>query len=546
MASDNDFRSVSRREFLKALSLGAAAAALGPLGLPRGAGAAETAGAGGKRLPNVVFVLADDLGWRDTAPFGSTFYRTPNIDALARRGMMFTSAYAANPYCSPTRASIMTGLWPARLGITWAVCHVPNVVLSAGVEKGARPEFKAIGTTSATRLKLEYTTLAESLKAAGYRTGHFGKWHLGQDPYDPLHQGFDVDVPHYPGPGPAGSYIAPWKFPPELNFTGQPGEHLEDRMSAEAVKFIKENKDRPFFLNYWAFSVHVPLDAKRALIDKYRGLIDPADHQRNPVMAAMIESLDDAVGTLVKTLDEEGLTDDTIFIFTSDNGGDMYDRIENLPPTNNWPLRGGKGNIHEGGTRIPLVVVWPDVVKGGARSGEVVQSIDYYPTILDMLGLKPAAGQKFDGVSVVPALKGGTLGREAIFCLFPHNGPWTGEYPSVYVRKGDWKLIRYFYGGEKQSDGSFAHRYELYNLKWDISERNNLAGEKPELVKELDALIDGYLKDSGAVLPVPNPKYDPAAAADLVDVEAAHMNASYAEPLPLPAAGFKPSKPKKR
>jgi arylsulfatase A-like enzyme len=331
-----------------------------------------------------------------------------------------------------------------------------------------------------------------------------------------------------------------------MDFTGDQGEHLEDRMAQEALRFIRDNKDRPFFLNYWAFSVHTPLDAKQALIEKYRGLIDPDDPQRNPVMAAMIESFDDAVGQLVKTLDEEGLLDNTIIIFTSDNGGDMYDRVENLPPTNNYPLRGGKGNIHDGGTREPLVVIWPGVVEGGTVSREIVQSIDFYPTILEMLGLQPKPGVAFDGVSIVPALKGGKLDREAIFCFFPHIGPWVGEIPSVYVRRGDWKLIRYFYDGEQRDDGSRAHRYELYNLKYDIGERNNLADAKPELVAELDALIDGFHKRSGAVLPVPNPQFDPEMAAELPDTETDHMNAAWAEPLPLPPAGWKAPPPKKR
>ncbi|MCL5271677.1 MAG: sulfatase, partial [bacterium] len=512
----------SRRDFIKALSAGAAAAALGGLNLRRAA--AQAAGAGGAgKMPNVIFILADDLGWRDTGVFGSSFYRTPNVDALAKRAMMFTDAYAANPLCSPTRASVMTGLWPARTGITAPACHVPEVKLEPTLPKKGNPAYKAIGTVSATRLKQEYFTLAEALKAAGYRTGHFGKWHLGMEPYDPLHQGFDVDVPHWWGPGPAKTYVAPWAFPAELKFTGAPGEHLEDRMAQEAVKFLRENKDRPFFLNYWAFSVHAPFDAKKALIEKYRGMVDPANPQRNPMMAAMIESMDDAIGTLTKTLDELGLTDNTIIFFTGDNGGNMYDRVEGLPPTNNWPLRGGKANIHEGGTREPLLVVWPGVVNGGTQCHQVVQSVDYYPTILDMLGLKPQAGQKFDGISIVPALKGEKLGREAIFCLFPHNTPATGERPSAYVRRGDWKLIRFFYEGEKQADGAFAHRYELYNLKYDLGEHNNLAEANPEMVKELDALIEGFLKDSGALLPSQNPDYDPVKAAEVPDQEQINM-----------------------
>ncbi|MCX7049530.1 MAG: sulfatase-like hydrolase/transferase, partial [Candidatus Sumerlaeota bacterium] len=274
---------INRRNFLKIAGAGAAAMAL-----PRWMGAAETTA----KRPNVVFILADDLGWRDTSLYGSKFCETPNIERLATRGMMFMNAYAANPLCSPTRASIMTGLYPARIGITAPVCHVPEEHLQETLQEKAGPAQKALIAQSATRLKQDYFTLAEALKEAGYATGHFGKWHLGPEPYDPLHQGFDVDVPHHSGPGPAGSYIAPWKFPPKLNFTGEPGEHLEDRMSREAIKFIRQHKDQPFFLNYWCFSVHSPWDAKKELIEKYRAKADPKSPQRHPIYGAMIESMD--------------------------------------------------------------------------------------------------------------------------------------------------------------------------------------------------------------------------------------------------------------
>jgi arylsulfatase A-like enzyme len=225
--------------------------------------------------PNIIFILADDLGWMDTSLYGSKFCETPNIERLAKRGMMFTQAYAANPLCSPTRSSIMTGLYPARVGITTPCCHEPAVRLDARLAAKAQPYQRALQVVSASRLKTEYYTLAEALHDAGYATGHFGKWHLGQEPYSPLQQGFDVDVPHYPGPGPAGSYVAPWHFSPELKFTGQPGEHIEDRMAGEAIQFIRANKDKPFFLNYWAFSVHAPFDAKADLIKKYGAKADP-------------------------------------------------------------------------------------------------------------------------------------------------------------------------------------------------------------------------------------------------------------------------------
>ena len=273
-----------------------------------------------REKPNIIVILADDLGWADTTLYGHTkFYQTPNIERLAKRGMTFTRAYSASPLCSPTRSAILTGLSPARTGITTPNCHVPQVVLEAAPGKSAPQDKKAIAPNPPTRLKTDYTTLAETLKNAGYATGHFGKWHLGAEPYSPLQQGFDVDVPHWPGPGPAGSYVAPWKFPDFDPDT--PDQHSEDRMAKEAVAFMEKHKDEPFYLNYWMFSVHAPFDAKRALIAKHRSRVDPNNPQRSPTYAAMVESMDDAVGTLLDALDRLKLADRTIIIFTADNGG---------------------------------------------------------------------------------------------------------------------------------------------------------------------------------------------------------------------------------
>lgn len=456
--------------------------------------------------PNIVFILADDLGWADTTPYGHTkYYKTPNIERLAKRGMLFTRAYSASPLCSPTRSSILTGLSPARTGITTPVCHVPQVVLEASPGKAAPPSKKSIGPDPVTRLKTEYFTLAEALKQAGYATGHFGKWHLGAEPYSPLQQGFDVDLPHTPGPGPAGSFVAPWKYPD--GFTPKtPDEHIEDRMAAEASAFMERHKDGPFFLNYWMFSVHAPFDAKKPLIGKYRATANPADAQRSPTYAAMIESMDDAVGTLLDTLDRLGIADKTAIVFFSDNGGNMYNEIDGTTPTSNRPLRGGKASLYEGGIRVPCIVSWPGIVAPATRSDAVIQSSDFYPTFLELLSLKPQPGQKFDGASIVPALKGGALEREAIFTYFPHDPPvpdWLP--PSVVVTQGDWKLIRIFHGGDNG-----AHRWKLFNLRDDLGETNDRAGKDPERVKRLDALIDAFLKDTGAVVPIPNPKFDPA------------------------------------
>lgn len=457
---------------------------------------------------NLVFILADDLGWRDTSLYGSKFYQTPNIDRLAKRGMMFTQAYAASPLCSPTRSSIMTGLFPARIGITTPSCHVPEVILTKGLDPKPLNTSKAIQAVSETRLKLDYFTLAEALKEAGYATGHFGKWHLGREPYDPLHQGFDVDIPHWYGPGPPG-YIAPWKFPPSLHFEGQPGEHIEDRMSQEVVKFIKANKDHPFFVNYWCYSVHSPWGAKPELIEKYRAKVDPKSPQRSPLYAAMVESLDDAVGTVTKTLDDLGLSQNTLIVFFSDNGGVDFHEIDGAPVTSNLPLRSGKGSIYEGGTREPCVVVWPGTVTPGSTSEAIVSSVDWYPTLLDILDVKPREELKFDGISFVPALKGQPLNRDAIFCHFPHYTVSTD--PATYVRRGDYKLIRFFCDSPDQID-----RFELYNLKDDIGETKDLAAQQPDKVNELKPLIENFLQQTEAVIPVKNPGYDADAYAKLM------------------------------
>jgi len=459
------------------------------------------------RPPNVVFILADDLGWSDTTLYGTTkFYETPNIARLAQRGMTFTNAYAANPLCSPTRASILTGLYPARIGITTPCCHEPEARLEAKLTTNGPAFHPALQTVSASRLKTNYYTLGKALHDAGYATGHFGKWHLGPEPYSPLQQGFDVDVPHYPGPGPAGTYVAPWHFPPALKFTGQPGEHIEDRMAGEAIKFIQAHRDEAFFLNYWAFSVHAPFDAKNSLTEKYRAKADPNDPQRCPVYGAMVQSLDENVGRLLDALDEMKLTDNTIIVFFSDNGGNMYDRVAGIPPTSNAPLRGGKATLYEGGTREPCIVAWPGHVQPATRSDAFLSSVDWYPTLLDMTGVKPKEVVKFDGVDQMPALRGTGAPRDTVFCYFPHYTPATGALPATWVRRGDWKLIRFFCDNPDQSD-----RFELYNLKDDIGETRNRAADKPELVQELNGLITGFLKDTGALEPTRNPHYDPAA-----------------------------------
>lgn len=454
---------------------------------------------------NVIFILADDLGWADTTLYGHTrLYETPNLERLAKRGMTFSRAYANSPLCSPTRASIMTGQTPARHGSTAPQHHTGAVRLRASVASSGSPGNKALITQSVTRLDTAYPTLGKLLKAAGYATGHFGKWHLGPEPYSPLEHGFDVDIPHHPGPGPAGSFVAPWKF---KNFKANyPQEHIEDRMAREAVAWMQTVKDKPFYMNYWQFSVHAPFDAKAALIEKYRPKVDPADPQHCPTYAAMVESLDDAIGTLLDAVDAAGIADRTAILFVSDNGGNMYNQVEGARPTSNAPLRGGKATMFEGGVRVPCVVGWPGVTAPASRSQEIIQTSDFYPTILNQLHIALPENHVVDGIDITSALQGKALDRDGIFTYFPHSPPvpdWLP--PAMSVHAGEWKLIRLFHQGENG-----AHAYRLYNLAGDIGEKENLASRYPEKVKRLDRKIEDYIQQAHSVVPQPNPNFDPA------------------------------------
>jgi len=458
------------------------------------------------KQPNVLFIMADDLGWRDLGCMGSQFYQTPHVDKLATQGMLFTDAYAANPLCSPTRASVLTGLWPSRIGITSATCHLADTTFKASIGTTAPPKKRTVEPSSATRLNTDYFTIAESFKKAGYKTAHIGKWHLGPPPFSPLEQGFDVDIPHSNAPSPLGSgYIHPWPVWPG---EGKPGDHIEDRMAEEAVRFIKENKDGPFLMHYWAFSPHSPYQTKPELVEKYEKLADPNDPQHNPVYAGMIEVFDDAVGRLLTTLDEAGIADNTIVIFFSDNGGwtrGAYAHVHpakynGVPQTSTAPLRGCKAMIEEGGVRVPLIVRWPEHIQAGSRSGDIVSSVDIYPTLLELCGLSPETGQAFDGMSIVPSLKGEKLGRDEYFCHFPHSV--LAPAPASSVRKGEWKLIKYYHDNVDKT-----HRYELYNLKRDIGETTDCLRQFPEKAEQLKKLLEQYIADTGTVVPIPNPNY---------------------------------------
>jgi arylsulfatase A-like enzyme len=468
--------------------------------------------------PNIVFILADDLGWSDTTLYGTTrLYQTPNIERLAERGMRFTQAYAANPLCSPTRASILSGLYPGRIGMTLPSGGAAQEIFKSTLPSEARPWSKVVEPVSVTRLKYEYTTLAEVLHEAGYRTAHFGKWHVGREPYDPLHRGFDVDIPHTPNIGtPRGGYLAPWRFITDPRYQGAPGEHIEDRLSAEAAKFIHENKDRPFFVNYWTYSVHSPWSAKPELVAKYRKRVDHSSPQHSPLFAAMVQSMDEGVGRILDAIDQAGVADKTIIVFFSDNGGYCWPgpaglkdtgSEDGLPATSNAPLRGGKANLWEGGTREPMVVVWPGKTKPNSRTDALFCSVDFYPTLLEMAGIARKPGQRLDGVSQAPVLLGTGMPRDAVYCYFPHYALGNGNgLPGVWARRGDWKLIRYFCDGPGLKD-----RFELYNLKEDIGETRDLAADHPDRVRELSVLIDKHLEDIHALLPKPNPAYRPDA-----------------------------------
>jgi arylsulfatase A-like enzyme len=459
-----------------------------PLALLPAAAAAPRAG-----RANVVLFLIDDLGWRDIGANGSTYYQTPNIDRLAREGVRFTDAYAACAVCSPTRAAVLTGKYPARL------------LLTDWLPDGRWPPKAKLRSGRFVReLPLEEVTIAEALREAGYRTASIGKWHLGAEPFSlPEHHGFDLNIGGnaHGAPGDfffpyAGNWAIPttdlrvrWNVFPD----GKPGEYLTDRLTDEAVKFIRENRERPFFLYLPHYAVHTPLQAKPELVAKYER-IPEAQRQGKPVYAAMVESMDESIGRVMATLRELGLEQDTMVIFTSDNGG-FYNA------TSNAPLRANKGAYYEGGIRVPLIVKWPGVAKAGHVSSEPVTSTDFYPTCLAAAGLPPRPNQHMDGRNLQPLLAGGaTLGRPAIFWHFPHYNDHPHSVPSGVIRQGPWKLIETF-----DPEG-----LELYNLADDLGEQRNLAAAQPARVAELKRALDAWRVEVGAEMMRPNPDHDPS------------------------------------
>jgi len=454
---------------------------------------AQHAAQAGASRPNIIVILIDDLGWKDLGCYGSTYYRTPNIDELASQGMRFTDGYAACAVCSPTRAALLTGKYPARLMLTeWLPSGRWN------------PKSKLRSGRFLRGLPLEETTLAEALRAAGYRTGIVGKWHLGGGSFStPAHHGFDESIAANEHGNP-GSYFYPyrgewaipttdlkarWRVLPE----GEKGEYLTDRLTDAAVDFIRRHRDRPFFLYFSHYAVHTPLQAKREMVAKYEKIPKP-QRQGDPTYAAMVESVDQSVGRVMETLETLGLADDTLVIFTSDNGGFFR-------ATNHAPLRGNKGAYYEGGIRVPWIIRWPGVAEAGAVCRVPVTSSDIYPTCLAAAGLPQQPAQHRDGLNLRPVLEGAkTLDRKALFWHYPHYNRHPSSLPSSVIRRGDWKLIETF-----DPEG-----VELYHLGRDLSETTNLAEREPEQTAALLEQLERWRRDVDAEMMKPNPAYRPS------------------------------------
>lgn len=442
--------------------------------------------------PSYVLILADDLGWRDLGVYGSTYYETPNIDRLAAEGVRFTDAYAAGNSCSPTRASILTGKYPARTHVTdW----IP----------GRTPDGAALKIPHWTNfLRHAETTLAEVLSEAGYRTAAIGKWHLGQKGWWPEDHGFDVSV----GGSHAGSHGS--MFPPywpkeKIERLGwrsfpneRPGEYLTDRITREAEAFLDRHGDEPFFLYLSHYAVHTRIQGKPELVAKYEAK-QPTGPQANPEYAAMVEGLDQSVGAVLEKLEEIGASERTVVVFFSDNGG----LSKNGAITSNLPLRGEKSTEWEGGVRVPLIVKWPGRAKAGMTVEEPAISVDLLPTMLEIANVEPP--EDVDGKSLVPALEGdASFQRGPIFWHYPHYNAHTPIItctPYGAVREGPFKLIEWYEDG----------RTELYDLREDIGETRDLAAAMPEKARELQKKLHGWRESVGAQMPTPNPDADPEA-----------------------------------
>lgn len=442
--------------------------------------------------PNIVFILADDMGWNNLSCYGSDLHETPRLDRLATEGVRFTNAYSASPVCSPTRAAILTGKSPARLKMTiWRE--------GAAQGQGNRPlTVKALDS-----LPISHLTIAEVLKQAGYYTAHVGKWHVGRPEGYPQPHGFRVNIGgtlwgapetyFYPYNEDYADYFESWRYVPDLE-PGKAGDYLTDRLTDKALEIIESCQDRPFFLNLWYHSVHTPVEGKPSLVEKYKQKIketSPSVH-RNPYLAAMVESMDQNVGRILDRLEELGLSDNTIVVFNSDNGGYIGSgkRHPDIPVTNNSPLRSGKGSCYEGGIRVPLIMRAPGSLRG-AVCDTPVYSCDFYPTFLAMTGQSGEAQDQLDGVDLSPLLRraGATVDRDALQFHYPHYYPTTTPVSSI--REGDWKLLHYYEDA----------RVELYRLSEDLSESRECSQQYPRVVERLQSRLRAWLLDVSAELP---------------------------------------------
>ncbi len=441
-----------------------------------------------ERPPNIVFILADDLGWTDLGVQGSAYYETPHIDALAAEGMRFTS-YHNCQNCTPTRAALMSGQYGARTG----------VYTVGGIDRFAWQTRTLRPVDNITQLPLDRITVAQALKNVGYVTGLFGKWHIGeQGPYHPARRGFDEAIvsmgKHYD-----------FETSPTTDYSQ--GQYLADFLTDKAVDFLQRHRDEPFFLYLPHFAVHSPLEAKPELIDKFKDK-PPSGGHANPTYAAMIASVDESVGRILETLDELGLAENTVVLFSSDNGGVGGYQREGIgrragDTTDNAPLRSGKGSLYEGGTRVPFMVRWPHVVKPGATCDIPAIHVDLYPTLLEIAGGAPPSNYVLDGESLVPLMRGtGSLEREAIYQHFPgYLGSGPGKWrttPVGLIQIEDWKLMEFYED----------RHVELYHLRDDIGETKNLAEKMPERTRQMREKLAAWRQQIQAPMPTPHQPID--------------------------------------